>query len=70
VPLDPGADPIGTRPGRKYPDSALDSVNGTFSRSEQLAACIDLLHEAGCESRTKMPVVLDLLRERRDLLGG
>jgi hypothetical protein len=48
-PLDHGANRNCTKPGRKYPDSALDFVIGTFSHSEQLAACIEILHEAGKE---------------------
>jgi hypothetical protein len=69
-PLDHGANPNCTKPGRKYPDSALDFVIGSFSRSEQLAACIEILTEAGCESRTNMPAVLDLPRGQLDLLGA
>lgn len=69
-PLDHGANPNCTKPGRKYPDSALDFVIGTFSRSEQLAASVEILHEARCESRRNMPSVLDLLRGRLDLIGA
>jgi hypothetical protein len=60
--------PNGTWPGRKYPDSALDSVIG--SRSGWRAACIEVRQEAGCESRTNVPAVLDLLRGRLRLLGA
>jgi ankyrin repeat protein len=68
--LDHGANPNCDRAGRKYPDSALDYVIGTYSRSANLGACIDILLEAGCASRRNLPVVLDLLRGRMDLLAG
>jgi len=67
--LDHGANPNCARDGRKYPDSALDYVIGTYSRSTQLGACIDILLEAGCASRRNVPAVLDLLRGRLDLLA-
>jgi hypothetical protein len=44
-------------------------VIGTYSRSERLGACIDILLEAGCTSRRNMPAVMDLLRGRMDLLA-
>jgi len=67
--LDHGANPNCGKPGRKYPDSALDYVIGTYSRSVQLGECIDILLEAGCASRRNMPSVMDLLRGRIDLLA-
>jgi hypothetical protein len=67
--LEHGANPNCARPGRKYPGTALDYVIGTYSRSPQLAACIDMLLDAGCETRYTMPAVLDLLRGRLDLLA-
>ena len=67
--LDHGANPDCGKAGRKYPDSALDFVIGTYSRSAQLGECIDILLEAGCRSRRDMPAVLDLLRGRMDLLA-
>jgi ankyrin repeat protein len=67
--LDHGANPNCGKAGRKYPDSALDYVIGTYSRSANLGACIDILLESGCLSRRNMPVVLDLLRGRMDLLA-
>ncbi len=67
--LDHGANPNCGKAGRKYPESALDFVIGTYSRSTQLAACIDILLAAGCTSRRDMPAVLDLLRGRLDLLA-
>jgi ankyrin repeat protein len=66
--LDHGANPDCGNAGRKYPDSALDFVIGTYSRSAQLGECIDILLEAGCGSRRDIPAVLDLLRGRVDLL--
>ena len=67
--LDHGANPNCGRVGRKYPDSALDYAIGTYSRSERLGTCIDILIEAGCESRRNIPAVMDLLRGRMDLLA-
>jgi ankyrin repeat protein len=67
--LDHGANPNCGKAGRKYPDTALDYVIGTYSRSAQLGECIDLLLEAGCASRRNTPSVLDLLRGRIDLLA-
>jgi hypothetical protein len=67
--LDHGANPNCVRAGRKYPDTALDYVIGTYSRPAQLGECIDLLLEAGCASRRDAPSVLDLLRGRIDLLA-
>jgi ankyrin repeat protein len=68
--LDHGADPNCAEPGRKHPDNALDYVIGTYSRSPQLAECIDLLLSAGCVSRRDVPAVMDLLRGRLDLLAA
>jgi hypothetical protein len=65
-----GANPNCARAGRKYPGTALDYVIGTYSRSTQLAECIDILLDAGCETRYKLPSVLDLLRGRLDLLAA
>ncbi len=67
--LEHGANPNCAQPGRKYPDNALDYVIGTYSRSEELGRCIDMLVEAGCTSRHKVPALLDLLRGRTDRLA-
>lgn len=67
--LDHGANPNCGKAGRKYPDTALDYVIGSYSRSAQLGECIDLLLEAGCASRRNTPSVLDLLRDRIELLA-
>ena len=66
--LDHGADPSCPKPRSKYQGTALDYVVRTHSRSEQLGQCIDLLAEAGCVTRYNLPPVLDLLRDRIDLL--
>jgi hypothetical protein len=66
--LNHGADPACPKPRSKYPGTALDYVIRTYSRSEQLGRCIDLLMEAGCVTRYNLPPVLDLLRGRIDLL--
>jgi ankyrin repeat protein len=65
-----GANPNCAMPRRKYPGTALDYVIGTYSRSPQLAECIDTLLDAGCQTRYKLPPVLDLLRARLDLLAA
>lgn len=67
--LDHGANPHCARSGRKYPDNALDFLIGTYSRTPRLAECIEVLLAAGTASRRRIPVVLDLLRNRLDLLS-
>src|SRR5229473_6242892 len=67
--LEHGADPNCAKPGRKYPGTALDYVIGTYGRSNQLSACIDILLEAGGITRHNVPPVLDLLRGRLDHLA-
>lgn len=66
--LDHGANPNCDRAERKYPGTALDYVIGTYSRSEQLRECIDLLLERGATTRYQIPALLDLLRGRLDSL--
>ena len=66
--IDHGANPDCGRAGRKYPDTALDLVIGTYSRSERLASCIDLLVAVGCPTRRNIPAVLAILRGRMDRL--
>jgi Ankyrin repeats (3 copies)/Ankyrin repeat len=68
--LDHGANPHCARPGREYPDSALDYVIQSYSRTPQLAACIDILLRAGAVTRYNVPGVFDLLRSRLDLLAS
>lgn len=67
--LDHGANPNCAKPNRKYPGTALDYVIAAYGRSEQLAACIDILLNAGGVTRHNVPCVLDLLRNRLDHLG-
>jgi ankyrin repeat protein len=62
--LDHGANPNCANPNRKHPGSALDYVIGSYWRSPQLSACIDILLAAGGTTKYKMPCVLDLLRGR------
>lgn len=67
--LEHGANPNCAKAGRKYPGTALDYVIRTYSRSDQLGACIDLLLNAGGITEYNVPPVLDLLRGRLDLLA-
>ena len=66
--LDHGANPDCAKAGRKHPDSALDYVIGTYSRSANLGKCIDILLKAGCPARRNIPAVLEILRGRTDRL--
>lgn len=60
--LDHGANPNCDRAGRKYAGTALDYVIGSYSRSEQLRECIDILMDRGATTRYQIPALLDLLR--------
>jgi ankyrin repeat protein len=53
---------------QKYPGTALDFVMGTYSRSENLPNCIEVLVEAGTTTQYNEPAVLAILRNRLDLL--
>ncbi len=70
--LDRGAnpnlrDPRQSAAGRPYPGTALDYLIGSYARSlERLSACIDVLLEAGGETRYNAPAVLAVLRGRVD----
>jgi ankyrin repeat protein len=66
--LQHGANPNCDRPGRKYPGTALDQVIASYSRTPRLAECIEILIVAGAITRHNEPVILDLLRNRIDLL--
>jgi len=68
--LEHGANPNCAREGRKYPVNALDYVIGTYSRSEQLAECMDVLIEAGGVGKLDNPAVMAVLRKRLDDLDG
>ncbi len=67
--LDHGANPNCAKPGRKYPGTALDFVIGSYWRSTQLSACIDVLLDAGGVTKYDVPSVLDILRGRIDRLA-
>jgi ankyrin repeat protein len=66
--LEHGANPNCAHPQRKYPGTALDYVIGTYGRSTQLGECMDILIDAGCATRYNARPVLNLLRNRIDLL--
>jgi len=56
--------------GHPYPGTALDYLIAGYARSlERLSACIDLLLQAGGETRYDAPAVLALLRGRLDILA-
>ena len=56
--------------GHPYPGTALDYLIAGYARSlERLSACIDVLLEAGGETRYDAPAVLALLRGRLDTLA-
>ena len=56
--------------GHPYPGTALDYLIAGYARSvERLSACIDILLEAGGETRYDAPAVLALLRGRLDSLA-
>ncbi len=56
--------------GHSYPGTALDYVVASYARdSQRLSTCIDILLEAGGETRYNAPGVLDLLRGRLDSLA-
>src|SRR6266849_4592351 len=56
--------------GHPYPGTALDYLIAGYARSlERLSACIDVLLEAGGETRYDTPAVLALLRGRLDHLA-
>jgi ankyrin repeat protein len=68
--LDHGANPDPARQGQHRPDTALDYVIGTYSRSPQLSECIDVLLRAGGTTRWNLLPLLDLLRNRLDSLAA
>ena len=73
--LDHGANPNLREPrqsadDRSYPGTALDYIIASYARSlERLSACIEVLLEAGGETRYDTPAVLALLRGRLDQLA-
>jgi ankyrin repeat protein len=57
--------------GHPYPGTALDYLVAGYARSlERLSACIEVLLEAGGETRYNTPAVLALLRSRIETLAG
>ena len=73
--LDHGAnpncrDPRQSAAGHPFPGTALDYLVAGYARSvERLTACIDILLQAGGETRYDAPAVLALLRGRLDGLA-
>src|SRR5882762_3938041 len=67
--LDHGANPNSAKTNRKYPGTALDQVITTYGRSPELGACIDILVDTGGLTKYNLPPVIDLLRNRLDLLA-
>lgn len=67
--LDHGATPNCAGPAQGFPGTALDYVIGSYFRSPQLAACVEILLEAGGVTRYNIPAVLHLLCGRVDLLA-
>ncbi len=56
--------------GHPYPGTALDYLIACYGRSvERLSACIDVLVEAGGETRFHAPAVMALLRNRLERLA-
>jgi ankyrin repeat protein len=57
--------------GIPFPGTALDYLIAGYARSvERLSACIDLLLQAGGETRYDAPAVMALLGNRLDSLAG
>jgi ankyrin repeat protein len=57
--------------GHPYPGTALDYLIAGYARSsERLSNCIDLLLDAGAETKYDASAVLSLLRDRLDVLAA
>ena len=67
--LDHGVDPNCDKQGHQYKVTALDYLLGTYSRSEHLGECIEILLAAGGITRYDEPGVLDILRGRIESLA-
>ena len=68
--LDHGANPNCDNLKRKYRETALDYVIGTYGRSpERLSECIDILLAVGGTTRYNAPGVLEVLCQQRDRLA-
>jgi ankyrin repeat protein len=59
--LDHGANPNCSDPAREFTGTALDYLIGSYARSTQLGACIEMLVAAGGTARCNVPVVFNLL---------
>src|SRR5215467_5915349 len=74
--LDHGAnpncrDPRQSAPGYPFPGTALDYLIAGYARSmERLSACMEILLQAGGETKYDRPAVLALLRGRLDHLAA
>lgn len=68
--LDHGANPNCGDPLRRYPETALDYVIGSYARSPQLRDCIEKLLAAGGATSYGVPPVLDILCNRLDRLAA
>ena len=66
--LEHGADPDCMKPGRRV--TALDYLIGTYVRSPDLAACVDLLIKAGGVTRYNQLGVIDCMLDRAGSLAG
>ncbi len=66
--LDHGADPNCDKQGRRYKETALDYLLGTYYRSDRLGECIEILLAAGGATRYDTPGVLAVLRGRIEIL--
>jgi len=66
-----GAHPNCARPQRRFPGTALDYLIGSYvRRSSDLSACIEILLAAGAVTKYTVPAVVDLVRNRIDLLAA
>jgi ankyrin repeat protein len=68
--LDHGADPDCAQVDGRIRLTALDYVLGSYMRTPELSACIDILLAAGGTTRYDVPSVLTLLRGRADELAA
>ena len=66
--LDHGANPNCDSPQRKFPGTVLDCVIGSYVRSPELCACIDILLAAGGVTKCA-PAALEVLRGDLDRLA-
>jgi ankyrin repeat protein len=67
--LDHGADPRAASNDSQHSTTALDYLIGAYSRSPRLSECIEILLSAGGTTEHGNPLLLDILRNRLDLLA-